>query len=90
MREEFGDRREPLVSTDVPKPDRAAGRSIEPGRNRSQNKSRTQDIFIGLSIYLDTCEMSELLVCEGKFMRPICLPRGTWVPKLAGEVVSVQ
>ena len=33
------------------KPDRVACRSIEPGRNRSQNKSKTQGKFIVLSIY---------------------------------------
>ena len=43
---------------DPQKPDRAAYRSVEPGRNRSKSKSRTQGKFIVLSIYLlDTCEM---------------------------------
>ena len=37
---------------DQQKPDRAACRSIEPGRNLSQNKSKTQGKFIVLLIYL--------------------------------------
>ena len=47
-----------LDRADPQKPGRVPCRSIEPGKNRSQNKNRTQGKFIVLSIYwTHACEM---------------------------------